>query len=80
MCNWYIKVLSGDTKITPFLYNGQLGVMADDNNLYYVRARYYNVNYDKITHTIEMPKEGKNIYFYEMNYINDKWTVIFFDS
>ena len=40
----YGEVLSGDTKITPFLYNGQLGVMADDNGLYYMRARYYNVN------------------------------------
>ena len=40
----YNEVLSGDTKITPFLYNGQLGVMTDDNGLYYMRARYYNVN------------------------------------
>ena len=40
----YGEVLSGDTKITPFLYNGQLGVMTDDNGLYYMRARYYNVN------------------------------------
>ena len=40
----YGEVLSGDTKITSFLYNGQLGVMTDDNVLYYMRARYYNVN------------------------------------
>ena len=41
----YGEVLSGDTKITPFLNNGQLGVMTDDNGLYYMmRARYYNVN------------------------------------
>ncbi|MDD6400327.1 MAG: HNH/endonuclease VII fold putative polymorphic toxin, partial [Lachnospiraceae bacterium] len=40
----YGEVLSGDTKITPFLYNGQLGVMTDNNGLYYMRARYYNVN------------------------------------
>ncbi|MCU6752019.1 RHS repeat domain-containing protein [Bovifimicola ammoniilytica] len=40
----YGEVLSGDTKITPFLYNGQLGVMTDENGLYYMRARYYNVN------------------------------------
>ena len=40
----YGEVLSGDTKITQFLYNGQLGVMTDDNGLYYMRARYYNVN------------------------------------
>ena len=40
----YGEVISGDTNITPFLYNGQLGVMTDDNGLYYMRARYYNVN------------------------------------
>ena len=40
----YGEVLSGDTKITQFLYNGQLGVMTDNNGLYYMRARYYNVN------------------------------------
>ncbi|MBR1692167.1 MAG: hypothetical protein IJ711_05255, partial [Lachnospiraceae bacterium] len=27
-----------------FLYNGQYGVMSDDNGLYYMRARYYNVS------------------------------------
>jgi len=27
---------------TPFLYNGQDGVMTDTNGLYYMRARYYN--------------------------------------
>jgi RHS repeat-associated protein len=27
---------------TPFLYNGQYGVMTDENGLYYMRARYYN--------------------------------------
>ena len=27
-----------------FLYNGQYGVMSDDNGLYYMRARYYNIS------------------------------------
>ena len=27
----------------PFLYNGQYGVTTDSNGLYYMRARYYNV-------------------------------------
>ena len=27
---------------TPFLYNGQYGVMTDSNGLYHMRARYYN--------------------------------------
>jgi RHS repeat-associated protein len=27
---------------TPFLYNGQDGVITDENGLYYMRARYYN--------------------------------------
>ena len=38
-----------------FLYNGQLGVITDDNGLYYMRARYYNpdikrfINQDVLT-------------------------------
>ena len=27
---------------TPFLYNGQYGIMTDGNGLLYMRARYYN--------------------------------------
>jgi RHS repeat-associated protein len=30
------------TTDTPFLYNGEDGVMTDSNGLYYMRARYYN--------------------------------------
>ena len=29
-------------KTIRFLYNGQLGVITDDNGLYYMRSRYYN--------------------------------------
>ena len=32
---------SGNTT-TPFLFNGQYGVMTDESDLYYMRARYYN--------------------------------------
>ncbi|MBR1599278.1 MAG: RHS repeat-associated core domain-containing protein [Lachnospiraceae bacterium] len=28
----------------PFLYNGQYGVVTDNNGLYYMRARYYNAD------------------------------------
>ena len=41
-----------------FLYNGQLGVITDDNGLYYMRARYYNpdikrfINQDILTGNI----------------------------
>ncbi len=38
----YGLLLSGDTSITPFLFNGMYGVMTDDNGLYYMRARYYS--------------------------------------
>jgi RHS repeat-associated protein len=39
----YGEILSrtGITK-TPFMYNGEYGVMTDSNGLYYMRARYYN--------------------------------------
>ena len=42
-----------------FLYNGQFGVTTDSNGLYYMRARYYNVdikrfiNQDVLTGTLE---------------------------
>ncbi len=39
----YGELTSGDPQATPFLYNGQFGIMTDDNGLYYMRARYYNV-------------------------------------
>ncbi len=39
----YGELLSRDgVTSTPFLYNGQDGVMTDANGLYYMRARYYN--------------------------------------
>jgi len=38
----YGLLLSGDASKTPFLFNGMYGVMTDANNLYYMRARFYN--------------------------------------
>ena len=34
--------MSGNQTLTRFLYNGRLGVSADDIGLYYMRQRYYN--------------------------------------
>jgi len=38
----YGMLLGGDASKTPFLFNGQYGVMTDNNGLYYMRARYYS--------------------------------------
>ena len=40
----YGELLSGGTHGIMFLYNGQYGVVTDDNGLCYMRARYYNVD------------------------------------
>lgn len=41
----YGELLEGEYSDTvPFLYNGQFGVTTDGNGLYYMRARYYNVD------------------------------------
>ena len=54
----YGELLSGDKDSVRFLYNGMYGVMTDSNGLYYMRARYYNVdikrfiNQDVLTGTI----------------------------
>ena len=38
----YGELISGDNTLTRFLYNGRCGVSTDDNDLYYMRQRYYN--------------------------------------
>ena len=38
----YGELLSGESSLTEFLYNGSYGVATDSNGLYYMRARYYN--------------------------------------
>ena len=51
----YGELLSGDTSLTHYLYNGRCGVSTDENGLYYMRQRYYNpeikrfVNQDILT-------------------------------
>ena len=40
----YGELLSRDAKNIRFLYNGMYGVSTDSNGLYYMRARYYNVD------------------------------------
>ena len=40
----YGELLSGDATLTRFLYNGRCGVSTDENGLYYMRQRYYNVD------------------------------------
>ena len=40
----YGDILDGDSSLTMFLYNGKYGVASDDNGLYYMRERYYNVS------------------------------------
>ena len=40
----YGELLSGNREGIRFLYNGRYGVVTDENGLYYMRARYYNVD------------------------------------
>lgn len=40
----YGELLSGEAGTIRFLYNGRYGVVTDTNGLYYMRARYYNVD------------------------------------
>lgn len=55
----YGELIEGTYGQVAFLYNGQFGVASDDNGLYYMRARYYNidikrfVNQDVVTGSIE---------------------------
>lgn len=55
----YGELIQGTYGQVAFLYNGQYGVASDDNGLYYMRARYYNIdikrfiNQDVVTGSIE---------------------------
>ena len=44
----YGELLSGETSQTGYLYNGAYGVYTDTNGLYYMRARYYNTNIERL--------------------------------
>ena len=55
----YGELLSGDTTLTHFLYNGRCGVSTEANGLYYMRQRYYNpdikrfINQDILTGSLD---------------------------
>ncbi|MBR1691898.1 MAG: hypothetical protein IJ711_03890, partial [Lachnospiraceae bacterium] len=59
-----------------FLYNGQYGVMSDDNGLYYMRARYYDIsikrfiNQDVVTGSIGSSKSLNRYAYVEGNPIS----------
>ena len=65
----YGELLSGDTSLTSFLYNGRCGVSTDENGLYYMRQRYYNpeikrfVNQDILTGSLS-DSQSLNRYSY----------------
>ncbi|MBP3506658.1 MAG: hypothetical protein J6K43_09725 [Lachnospiraceae bacterium] len=42
--NPYGELLDGEIGEYLFLFNGEYGVVTDDNGLYYMRARNYNVS------------------------------------
>ena len=44
-----------------FLYNGQFGVTTDGNGLYYVRARYYNVDIKRFINQDVLTKIHKGL-------------------
>ncbi len=49
----------------PFKYAGQVGVMAEGNNLYYMRARYYDANVGRFISEDPIGHEGGlNLYAY----------------
>ena len=83
----YGELLEGEYSYTiPFLYNGQYGVITDANGLYYMRARYYNVdikrfiNQDVLTGTLERISSLNRYAYVEGNPVSyldpfglDKW-------
>ena len=83
----YGELLEGEyDENIPFLYNGQFGVMTDGNGLYYMRARYYNVdikrfiNQDVLVGTLERISSLNRFAYVEGNPISyldpfglDKW-------
>ncbi|SFR61808.1 RHS repeat-associated core domain-containing protein [Anaeromicropila populeti] len=65
----YGELLSGEQNDILFLYNGKAGVVTDANSLYYMRARYYNVdskrfiNQDVLTGSVgDSPSQNRYAY------------------
>ena len=48
---------------TPFLYVGQYGVEIDDSGLYYMRARYYNLQMQRFIN-VDPVRDNNNWYAY----------------
>ena len=74
--NIFGKLLSGNYGEVEFLYNGQYGVTSDANGLYYMRARYYNIdimrfiNQDILTGSIDSSQSLNRYAYVEGNPVN----------
>ena len=74
--NIFGKLLSGNYGEVEFLYNGQYGVASDVNGLYYMRARYYNIdimrfiNQDILTGSIDSSQSLNRYAYVEGNPVN----------
>ena len=74
--NIFGKLLSGNYGEVEFLYNGQYGVASDANGLYYMRARYYNIdimrfiNQDILTGSIDSSQSLNRYAYVEGNPVN----------
>ena len=74
--NVFGKLLSGNYGEVEFLYNGQYGVTSDANGLYYMRARYYNIdimrfiNQDILTGSIDSSQSLNRYAYVEGNPVN----------
>ncbi|MCM1494797.1 MAG: DUF6531 domain-containing protein [Bacteroides sp.] len=74
--NPYGELLDGEIGKYPFLFNGEYGVVTDRNGLYYMRARYYNVdikrfmNQDIIVGSVESSPSLNRYAYVEGNPVN----------
>ena len=74
--NIFGNLLSGNYGEVEFLYNGQYGVASDANGLYYMRARYYNIdimrfiNQDILTGSIDSSQSLNRYAYVEGNPVN----------
>ena len=72
----YGELIRGKYGEVDYLYNGQYGVTSDANGLYYMRARYYNIdikrfiNQDILTGSIDSSKSLNRYAYVEGNPIS----------
>ena len=84
----YGELIKGTYGQVMFLYNGQYGVASDDNGLYYMRARYYNIaikrfcNQDVLTGEIGESQSLNRYAYVEGNPVNylDPFGLSVFDT